>query len=350
MECAKVRTRIAVRRVFLLAAIGLAFLSSSTTGQDARHVVRGGAAFARQGNDTEGEVALAGILGAPNAATAPAIFTGRVLMPDGRPAADAVVVTSAGGKAVAAADGSFEIEVQVALDAHSVQVTAVTGGGSGTAARSLVASARVEPLAPGRTVPVGRLVLAQATSCQPSWLPTFGGMPGVDGSVFALTVFDDGNGPALYAGGVFTVSPAGDSFLAKWGCAAIESFPGCTGNPATLAALTSSAPLGVPLPLRITGSAASAGVGQVYFGAPGFDASGCGLLLPGLGKLLISLVPQPYLMARGSLVAGTCTLSFVVPANPAYVGLLVHLQGFAVDIALPQPLELANALALKLGP
>jgi len=29
--------------------------------------------------------------------------------------------------------------------------------------------------------------------------------------------FDDGSGPALFVGGLFTVSPAGDSYLAKWG-------------------------------------------------------------------------------------------------------------------------------------
>src|SRR5262249_44912063 len=37
-------------------------------------------------------------------------------------------------------------------------------------------------------------------------------------SVDALAVHDDGTGPALFAGGGFTVSPAGDGLLAKWGC------------------------------------------------------------------------------------------------------------------------------------
>jgi hypothetical protein len=39
--------------------------------------------------------------------------------------------------------------------------------------------------------------------------------------VSALESFDasDGDGPTLYVGGRFTVSPKGDSFLAKWqGC------------------------------------------------------------------------------------------------------------------------------------
>ena len=110
----------------------------------------------------------------------------------------------------------------------------------------------------------------QGGCCQGSWVPTFGGEPGVSGAVDAFTVFDDGTGPALcaggsfttaggvaandvarwdgsawsplgsgvedgvlaltafddgfgpalYAGGRITLSPAGDSFLGKWGCRA----------------------------------------------------------------------------------------------------------------------------------
>ncbi len=43
----------------------------------------------------------------------------------------------------------------------------------------------------------------------------------MNSDVFTLTTFDDGTGggPALYVGGAFVVSPAGDSYLAKWqGC------------------------------------------------------------------------------------------------------------------------------------
>ena len=43
---------------------------------------------------------------------------------------------------------------------------------------------------------------------------------GVNSSIYSLAAYDDGGGggPALFAGGSFTASPAGDSFLAKWGC------------------------------------------------------------------------------------------------------------------------------------
>ena len=49
-----------------------------------------------------------------------------------------------------------------------------------------------------------------------SWSALGSGLEGVT----TMSAFDDGSGggPALYAGGFFLVSPAGDSFLAKWGC------------------------------------------------------------------------------------------------------------------------------------
>jgi hypothetical protein len=219
---------------------------------------------------------------------------------------------------------------------------------------------------------------------------------GLDAPAYALLVHDDGSGPALYAGGDFslagavlaigiarwdgswsalqggspggvrelanfgagallaaggfTVSPGGDSYVALWGCPAIASLPGCAGNAATLEALASSAPLGVPLPLRITGSAAASGLGQVYFGASGLNAGGCGLLVPGIGELLLALTPTPSLVAGGILARGVCDLAPTVPATPALSGVTAHLQGLAIDAALANPIEPTNALAVTLGP
>ena len=74
-------------------------------------------------------------------------------------------------------------------------------------------------LARASVVFVGLCVLAlqgevHGQACQPNWLPTFGPTD-VDGTINALTVFDDGSGPALYAGGSFA-SAGGSSFIAKW--------------------------------------------------------------------------------------------------------------------------------------
>ncbi len=65
--------------------------------------------------------------------------------------------------------------------------------------------------------PAGWLPMAGGGSCEPHWAPTFGGMPGVDDAVHALTTFDDGSGTSLYFGGEFTI--AGNTtaqHIARW--------------------------------------------------------------------------------------------------------------------------------------
>jgi len=194
-----------VRVSFLVAASGVLALQGSAQEQAGALVNLEPAALAAR---------IDRVVGGPAAhSSARTVLVGRVLGPDGTPAAGAVVVTSAGGRAVTDAAGAFSLEVEVPVDAESVRVTAVMGSGTG----SLVGSAQVGGLAPWGTTPAGTLGLEQAATCQPSWLPTFGGLPGTDGPILALTVFDDGSGPALYAGGYFT-SAGGVPVhhIAKW--------------------------------------------------------------------------------------------------------------------------------------
>ncbi|MFH0983184.1 MAG: hypothetical protein V2A79_16820, partial [Planctomycetota bacterium] len=55
-----------------------------------------------------------------------------------------------------------------------------------------------------------------ADSCPPAWTPGFE-FPGMNSNVCALTVFDDGTGPALYAGGGFTTAGGVTAkSIAKW--------------------------------------------------------------------------------------------------------------------------------------
>ena len=123
--------------------------------------------------------------------------------PAGGPAEGAVVVTSAGGQAVTNADGSFRLEVRVTPEAMTLQITAV-GRGNG----DLLATKEIVLHAASGPVSVGSLALSRAGSCSASWLPTFGEQPGTDYFVYALAVFDDGGGDALYAAGLFSAAGA----------------------------------------------------------------------------------------------------------------------------------------------
>src|SRR5262245_7315348 len=66
------------------------------------------------------------------------VFEGFVLAPDGGPEEGAVIVSSAGGGAVTDRNGRYRLEVDVPLEAESVEITAV-----GAAAGNLAASTSV---------------------------------------------------------------------------------------------------------------------------------------------------------------------------------------------------------------
>jgi hypothetical protein len=96
--------------------------------------------------------------------------------------------------------------------------------------------------------------IAQTAQCQPSWIPTFGAMPGVDGTINAMTVFNDGTGPALYVGGAFTHAGGLSTYvIAKWNGSVWSALPGLGGTVYSLAvfddgsgpALYAGIPIGV---------------------------------------------------------------------------------------------------------
>lgn len=151
-----------------------------------------------------------------SAPSKPISIEGQVLLPDGRPAAGAVVVSSAGGLAEVGADGQYLLEVEVPLDAEAVQMSAIANGAGG----SLSARRTLSVPGPGGTtgtIDAEVLYLSAGSGCSPDWLPTFGGLPGVDLLIDSFASFDDGSGPALFVGGHFESAgglPARS--IAKW--------------------------------------------------------------------------------------------------------------------------------------
>jgi hypothetical protein len=145
--------------------------------------------------------------------TAPVVLTGRVLGPDGLPRQGVRVATSAGGETLTDLDGNYCLELSVPLAAQSVQVTAEDRAGSAL----LSASAEVGLATSGAT-DSGTLLLGLGANCAPGWVQTFHGHAGVQlGFVKDLESFDDGTGPALYACGMFeTVNGVVTHGVARW--------------------------------------------------------------------------------------------------------------------------------------
>jgi hypothetical protein len=128
-------------------------------------------------------------------APVPLALEGFVLTPEGAPALGASITTSGGGQALSDGDGHYRLTVLVPAHATAIEVTAIRDG--------LVAVQTVEWPGNGGDSWAAPLVLSQPLSCRPGWQRTLGGEPGTSHFVFALTTFDDGNGPAVYAGGSF---------------------------------------------------------------------------------------------------------------------------------------------------
>jgi len=79
--------------------------------------------------------------------------------------------------------------------------------------------------------PVAGAAMHAGVDCQPQWLPTVGGQPGANKSISALAVFDDGNGPALFVGGQFSaVGGVAASGIARWDGISWSEVDGGVGN------------------------------------------------------------------------------------------------------------------------
>jgi hypothetical protein len=55
-------------------------------------------------------------------------------------------------------------------------------------------------------------------------------------------------------------------------------------------------------------------------------------------------------VASALLAGGTSSFAPFIPNQPGLAGVTIYLQGAAVDGSLAQPIEVTNALSVKLGP
>jgi trimeric autotransporter adhesin len=172
--------------------------------------------------DASGEIDaidIAILIGSWGGCPAPCLKTlviGSVQLADGTPVADAVIVTELGGQGVSDAAGAFSFEVELLSATESLTVTAIASL-EGT---TFTGTKLVSPITLDGVTDAGVISITASTGCagEFGWLPGFG-LPGLNGPVLAMTVFDDGSGrgPALYVGGDFTeaggVSAMG---IARW--------------------------------------------------------------------------------------------------------------------------------------
>ncbi len=186
-----------------------------------------------------------------------------------------------------------------------------------------------------------------------AWSPLGSGVPG---TVRALLVHDDGRGPALWVGGDFAHSPAGDGFLARWGCPPLFSLTGCAGPAPSLKA-EAPAMLGKNFRLELWPLEVSPGsapdprpalLGWLFEGRPGWDAAGCGTAFAGLGDLLLALQPEPLLLAQTLAGAFPLTWNLAIPPDLHWLGTELHFQ--AVLLTADLGAQLSTSLSARLQP
>ncbi len=145
------------------------------------------------------------------------ILSGSAKLADGTPVANAVLLTNLGGQGVSAVGGDFNFEVDLQEASTSLDVSAAVSIGGMT----FSGMKSVTPIVQGGVTVAGVITLSEGGPCvgDPAWLPTFGGMPGANGEVWAMATFDDGSGagPSLIAAGSFDgIGGVAANRIARW--------------------------------------------------------------------------------------------------------------------------------------
>jgi hypothetical protein len=166
-------------------------------------------------------------------------------------------------------------------------------------------------------------------------------------SVDSLGSFVQAGARSLVLGGGFTTwNGAPANRIVAFACTTpIQTLQGCIGNQALLTADSSAVTIGQPFAATLSSSGFADGFAQLYVGASGVNAGGCGLPLPGLGELLLAALPEPTPTDDGVFNTGAFQFQVAVPNNPSLVGKQLALQAVAVGLSLPGfPAVLSNAL------
>lgn len=183
-----------------------------------------------------------------------------------------------------------------------------------------------------------------------TWSPV---VTGLNGSVTAIATDIDLASPTLLIGGNFTASPSQDAYLARWkpcGLAGLSVLPGCVAHNTQLQSLSPGLLLGQSAAFR-SSEALGDGVALLFVGLDGTNASGCGLLLPGLGEWLLSAAVSPLQIGSAATVNGSAAFQVPVPTAPALLGKQFALQSAHVLTSLPGiPVSLSNGLLGRVLP
>lgn len=176
----------------------------------------------------------------------------------------------------------------------------------------------------------------------------------VDGSVLAIEAREGLDGPAVWVGGSFTTSPAGDGFLGLWKACGLGSFTlisGCLGVNSAELKTTSPGLVQGQTATFVSSSAQGEELAIFVAGAPFVVPGGCGFPTSGPGEwLLFSLAPT-LLAVAAPTVNGSAAFQVPVPTGAGLAGLSIGFQSVHLALSLPGvPASFSNSLTGQILP
>ncbi len=145
-------------------------------------------------------------------------------------------------------------------------------------------------------------------------------------------------------------APVVDIGANEWG-SWTESVAGCFGNSLGLGSQYPPAQVGEPFVLSATTAVLGPGLALYFAGADGTNASGCGLLLPGLGEVLLDPFTPKAFLGTAVFDPSSALFQLAIPNQLALVGKVAAFQAAGVSLSLPgAPIELSSMLRVTFFP
>lgn len=132
----------------------------------------------------------------------------------------------------------------------------------------------------------------------------------------------------------------------------VATFPGCSGEEGALFVASGLPVQGTTMQLTYSNPSSLVGSRQLAMsGVSWADPNGCGLVVPGIGEILLSILPQDLvLLPMGTHTGSEATLPLPISTDPAYLGVTLYFQAVFIFPSDPvNPVDLSNGISLTIS-
>ncbi|MDF1800239.1 MAG: hypothetical protein P1V81_13750 [Planctomycetota bacterium] len=134
--------------------------------------------------------------------------------------------------------------------------------------------------------------------------------------------------------------------------AGVAVIPGCFAEEGSLTVVSGLPTQGTTMQLRYSNPSPTTGVRKLGLsGVSWAGPTGCGVFVPGIGELLIGILPQDLLLLPAGVHTGAdAVLPLPISSDPAFLGITLYLQGVYLFPSDPlDQVDLTNAVAITIS-